>query len=310
MSNNIINITGNWEDETPIPATVIPPAAFSDDSELYFDVWERPAFFQGKDIGNYYADTGHKHIVRMYNGEPTSIGLVGKNYKLLKNKTLAEGVEDTFMEVLSPEELKDVTRKDRVSHMGGTSLRDYIFPNITADIGSGKSSIAFRAIIINGYDGSSSFKFYHGAIDFFCTNGMVTGSYDMIVKRHTAGLTVPKLTDRLRNSIDIFYKQSEQWSKWVGKEICDEDAEECFKAMPNISERRVQQLMRQFRIECQSHDRTVWALYSAATFYASSDHGEFSIRETNSDHKANTLMNRENQVRAWQNSDEFLRIAA
>ena len=132
----------------------------------------------------------------------------------------------------------------------------------------------------------------------------------MIVKRHTAGLTVPKLTDRLRNSIDIFYKQSEQWSKWVGKEICDEDAEECFKAMPNISERRVQQLMRQFRIECQSHDRTVWALYSAATFYASSDHGEFSIRETNSDHKANTLMNRENQVRAWQNSDEFLRIAA
>ena len=132
----------------------------------------------------------------------------------------------------------------------------------------------------------------------------------MIVKRHTAGLTVPKLTDRLRNSIDIFYKQSEQWSKWVGKEICDEDAEECFKAMPNVSERRVQQLMRQFSIECQSHGRTVWALYSAATFYASSDHGEFAIRETNTDHKASTLMNRENQVRAWQNSDEFLRIAA
>jgi len=285
-----------------------PPSVFSSESELYFDVWERPCYFKGQ--SEYYEDPNHKHIVREWKGEPTSIGLVGKNYKLLKNQVLAEGVEDTFMEVLTPEELKDVTRKDRISYMGGTSIRDYIFPSITCDIGSKRSDIAFRAIIINGYDGASSFKFYHGAIDFFCTNGMVTGSYDMIVKRHTSGLQVPKLTDRLRNSIDIFYKQSEQWSKWVGKEICDEDAEECFKAMPNVSERRVQQLMRQFAIECQPHGRTVWALYSAATFYASSDHGDFGVRETEQDHKASTLLNRENQVRSWLNTDEFMAIAA
>jgi len=284
------------------------PTAFSEESELYFDVWERPCYFKGQT--SYYEDPTHKHIVREWQGQPTSIGLVGRNYKLLKNKILGEEIEDTFMEVLTPEELKNVTRKDRVSYMGGTSLRDYIFPNITADIGSRRSDIAFRVIVINGYDGTSSFKFYHGAIDFFCTNGMVTGSYDMIVKRHTSGLTIPSLTDRLRNSINIFYKQSEQWSDWVGKEICDEDAEQCFKAMPNVSERRVQQLMRQFRIEVESHGRTVWALYSAATYYASSDNGDFSIRETNSDHKASTLMNREQQVRAWQNSDEFLKIAA
>ena len=132
----------------------------------------------------------------------------------------------------------------------------------------------------------------------------------MIVKRHTSGLQVPRLTDKLRQSIDIFYKQAEQWKKWVGKEIKDEDAKECFKAMPNVSERRVQQLMRQFRIESSSHGRTVWALYSAATFYASSDQGEFTIRETNSDHKASTLMNREQQVRSWLNTEEFEKAAA
>lgn len=285
------------------------PPAFSNESELYFDVWERPAFFSGRD-NNYYKDTEHKHIVRLWEDEPVSIGLVGTNYKLLKNKELCEGIEDTFMETLTNEELQGVTRRDSISYMGGTSIRDYIFPSITADINSERSDVAFRAIVINGYDGSSSFKFYHGAIDFFCTNGMVTGSYDMIVKRHTSGLTVPKLTDRLRQSIDIFYKQADQWSKWVGKEICDEDAEECYKAMPNVSERRVSQLMRQFAIECQSHGRTVWALYSAATFYASSDHGDFSIRETNSDHKASTLMNREQQVRSWLNTETFELLAA
>jgi hypothetical protein len=286
------------------------PEAFSPESKLYFDVWERPAYFKGAE--GYYEDPHHKHIVRMKEDtlQPTSIGLVGNKYKLLKNRELYEGIEDTFMETLTAEELHGVTRRDSVSYNGGTCIRDYIFPAVRADITSKRSDIAFRVIAINGYDGSSTFKFYHGAIDFFCTNGMVSGSYDMIVKRHTAGLQVPRLTDRLRQSIDIFYKQSEQWSKWVGKEISDEDAEVCYTAMPNVSERRVQQLMRQFAIECASHGRTVWALYSAATFYASSDRGEFAIRETNSDHKASTLMNREQQVRAWQNTDEFERLAA
>ena len=284
------------------------PAAFSDQSELYFDVWERPAYFKGRD--GYYEDPDHKHIVRLWNDEPQSLGVVGKNYKVLENKELCEGVEDTFMETLASEELRDVQRRDSLSYMGGTSIRDYIFPNIKADIESKRSDIAFRAIIVNGYDGSSSFKFYHGAIDFFCTNGVVTGSYDMIVKRHTSGLTVPKLTDKLRNSIDIFYKQAETWSKWVGKEICDEDAEECFQAMPKVSERRVEQLMRQFRIETQSHGRTVWALYSAATFYASNNGGDFKVRETGQDNQASTLLNREQQVRSWLNTEAFTELAA
>ncbi len=295
------------------------PAAFNDESELYFGVWERPSYFPGTEVNynragyggpTYYEAPNHKHIVRMYNGEPVSIGLVGRNYKLLKNKELCEGIEETFMDTLTQEELHGVTRRDNISYMGGTCIRDYIFPNINADISSKRSEIAFRAIVINGYDGTSSFKFYHGAIDFFCENGMVSGVYDMTVKRHTKGLTIPALTDKLRKSIDIFYKQADQWKHWVGKVICDEDAEECFKAMPNVSERRVAQLMHQFRIECDSHGRTVWALYSAATFYASRDDGAFTIRETGSDHKATTLMNREQQVRSWLNTDEFEKITA
>jgi hypothetical protein len=284
------------------------PKEFSPESELYFDVWERPCYFSGVD--NYYEDSNHKHIVRMWNNKPISIGVVGRNYKLLYNKELCESIEDAFMDTLTKAELDGVRRRDSISYMGATSIRDYIFPNIRADIESKTSDIAFRAIIINGYDGSSSFKFYHGAIDFFCTNGMVTGSYDMITKRHTSGLQIPKLTDKLRMSIDIFYKQAEQWKHWMGKEISNEDAKTCFEAMPNISERRVEQLMRQFRIEVSTHGRTVWALYSAATYYATSNEGQFAVRTTAQDHAASTLINREQQVRSWQNTEQFLAIAA
>jgi hypothetical protein len=299
-----------WVGGTQYPnVTSIRPEAFSEDSELYFDVWERPAYFKGKN-DTYYQDHNHKHIVRMINDEPVSIGTVGINYKLLKNKELCESVEDVFTSTLSREELHGVERKDSTAYLGATCIRDYIFPNIKVDIESGRSDIRFRAIIINGYDGSSSFKLLHGAIDFFCTNGMVTGSYDMICKRHTSRLAIPRLTDRIRKSIDIFYKQAEQWKQWVGKEISDEDAEQCYQAMPNISDRRVQQLMRQFRIEIASHGRTVWALYSAATHYATSDNGEFSVRETAADHRAVTLINREQQVRSWLNTEEFTQLAA
>lgn len=283
---------------------------FSDDSELYFPVWELPAYFHSPTTKQYFHDPEHKHITRVWNGNPTSIGLVGKNYKLLKNKDLCHGIEDTLIDTMTREELSGVQRTDKIAYLGGTSIRQYVFPNITADIGSKRSNVAFRVVAVNGYDGSSSFKFYHGAIDFFCSNGMVTGSYDMMVKRHTSGLTIPILTNKLRQSIQIFYKQASQWKHWVGKVISDEDAEQCFKAMPNVSERRVEQLMRQFRIECQSHERTVWALYSAATYYATSNEGEFVVRKTANDHSAATILNREQQVRSWINSDEFNKVAA
>jgi hypothetical protein len=289
------------------------PLAFNDESEIYFDVWERPCFFAGRlDSQNtiYYKDEKHKHIVRLYNDVPVSLGVVGQNYKLLKNKELCEGVEETFMQELTEDELEGVSRRDRVSYMGSTCIRDYIFPGIKANIGSEKSDVAFRVIVVNGYDGSSSFKLYHGAIDYFCTNGMVTGSYDMIYKRHTSGLTIPALTDKVRKAIEIFHEQSEEWSRWTSKKISNETAEECFKAMPNISERRVLQLMQQYKQEIVSHGPTLWALYSTATFYASNSNGYFSVRDTGQDNVASTLLDRENQVRGWLNTDEFLAIAA
>ncbi len=282
---------------------------FPQESELYFDTWERPCYFKGKD-DTFYMDEDHKHIVRMYDDKPLSLGVVGKNYNKLSNEKLCKSIEETFVEALTDEELRGVDVKDTVSYHGGLSIRQYIFPNIRADIQSRNSDVAFRTIIVNGYDGSSSFKLYNGAIDFFCSNGMVTGIYDMIVKKHTKGLQIPRLIDKVKTSIDIFYKQAEQWQHWVGKTITDEEAQECYESFPNASDKMVAKLMRQFHIESLSHGRTVWALYSAATFYSSHSAGEFATRETGQDHTASTLLNRERQVRSWVETDRFVSIAA
>ena len=132
----------------------------------------------------------------------------------------------------------------------------------------------------------------------------------MTVRRHTAGLTLPSLTDRLLKSIDIFYTQAEQWKHWIGKEISDEDAEATFKEMPGASDALVAKLTRQFHIEALTHGRTVWALYSASTYYATHSEGEFTVRETGTNHTATTLLDRERQVRSWLATDEFIKLAA
>ena len=282
---------------------------FSQESDLYFDTWERPCYFKGNS-DKYYEDPSNKHIVRMFNDEPYSLGVVGKNYQKLSTKELCQSVEQEYIGSLTHEQLDGVRIVDRTAYHGGLCIRQYIFPNIKAELESRTSDVAFRTVIINGYDGSSSFKFYNGAIDFFCENGMVTGIYDMIVKKHTKGLTIPKLTDKIKSSIDIFYKQAEQWNKWIGKEISDDNAKECFKAIPNATERFIEKLIRQFHIECLSHGRTVWALYSAATYYASHSDGEFTTRETNQDHTSSTLMHREKQIRSWVSTDTFKQLAA
>lgn len=281
---------------------------FPQESDLYFETWERPVYFKGKE--DMHVMPNHKAIIRMWDDGPKQIGLVGKNYKVLPMEDLCKQVEQTFMDTMTTKELADVITKDATSYYGGLCHREYIFPSINTDIGSNKSSVAFRTIIINGYDGSSSFKLYNGAIDFFCANGMVTGIYDVETRRHTAGLNIPSLVDKIRKSIDIFYLQAEHWKHWVGKEITDEDAQTCYEAIPNASEGFVKKLLRQFRIECLTHGRTVWALYSAATYYATHDEGEFKTRETEHDHSASTLINREKQIRSWISGDEFVNLAA
>ena len=291
------------------PQVTSPTSYFPQESDLYFDTWERPVYFKGNS-DKYYEVPDKKSIVRMVNDKPHSLGVVGRNYQRLQTKELCQSVEQEYVGSLTHEQLDGVRVVDQTAYHGGLCIRQYIFPNIKAELESGKSDVAFRTVIINGYDGASSFKFYNGAIDFFCTNGMVTGIYDMIVKRHTKSLTIPKLADKIKSSIDIFYKQAEQWNKWIGKEISDENAKECFEAIPNASDRFIEKLMRQFHIECLSHGRTVWALYSAATYYSSHSDGEFRVRETTQDHTNSTLINRERQIRSWISTDSFQQLAA
>ena len=287
---------------------------FSDESKLYFKTYQRPLYYSGAPTSDgtnpkMYPVHTHKSIVRMIDDKPESIGIVGNRYVPFEMQPLCKAIETTYVEIFDDDMLHNVKRKDRTAYNGASCLREYIFPSMTKDIND-NSKVAFRTVISNNCDGRASFRIYNGAIDFYCDNGMVIGSYDMVTKRHTSCLIIPLLSHRVREAIHIFYKQAAIWKQWANKHITHSLARECFKSIPYITERLIEKLMEQYQIETESHGYTVWAMYSAATYYATHIEGPFKIRNTSGDHKAVTLLRRERTIKSWLDTETFQQVAA
>jgi len=291
-----------------VPLKPSPNTYFPQDSELYFDVWERPVAFLGAE-GKPYENPNYKAVVRMIGNDPVQIGMVGRGYKVLRMKPLCQKIESEMCKAMGHTELQDVKVKDQIAYHGSMLFRQYIFPKLKVDI-TGRSDSTFRVIIGNSYDGSSTFKMYSGSINSFCTNGQIDGIFDMVAKRHTSGLSIPNMADMIRKSIDVFFNKAETYIQWVDKRINSTQAEIAIKAIPNISELKAGRILDQYFEEVLEHGPNVWALYNAATYYASHDDGAFEVRDTANDTTAAVLLNREKQIRGWEKTEEFQQLVA
>ncbi len=300
MSNVVVFSGAERGSVTPLASP------FPQESKLYFTAVERPLFWQGK--RTLFVDVPtHKMLLRAENGNPIQLAVVGKGYQVVQNQVLFQTIEEQFMHAFDANELLDVRVWDYMSYGGRVCLREYQFPNVRCNIGGGASQIAFRTIVKNGF-GGSSIVLYMGAIDFFCTNGMIGGQFDCVYARHTKGLQISNITDRIRRAIDVFYKQADIWRGWRGKTITELQAMEFFEA--KFSERLAKKLWHQYLIDVHVHGPNMWALYSAMTYYASHDEGQFETRKTGVDHSAVTMLKREEQVQRTIASDAWSALAA
>lgn len=284
---------------------------FPQQSELYFEAHESSLYtptnaFDGQQFERVNT---HKALNRYSNmNKRMHLAVVGKKYKVVQNKELFQAVEEQFTRAFSRDELKGVHVTDSMAYGGRLCVRDYQFKNVKCLLpGYTKSDVAFRTVVVNGF-GGSSIKIMSGAIDFFCMNGMINGQYDTTYGKHTSGLKIGDMVSKIQRSVDVFYKQADKWSLWMGRTISDDDAE-TFLSL-HFSNRMADKLLRQFHIEAMAHGRTVWALYSALTYYATHDAGDFQVRKTQQDHTAATMLTRERQVMRCVETQEFKQLTA
>lgn len=278
---------------------------FPQDSELYFPVAERRNAWLDK-YDNAHVIDKEKSLVRLMDGEPHWLANVGENYKVVRNNELFLYVEERMLDMFEPEQLQDVVVNEHMAYSGRDCYREYIFKNVTCDIGHG-GQVAFRLIVGNSY-GSKAVSLLYGAIDFWCANGMIIGSHEKQVRKHTSGITLAGIDTWITEGVSHFLAHGSRMWGWNRSWIPMDDAKQMFewladnntlsKQMGNLIYNNAQ-AERDKRVDTPIHVGdpietmvNLWHIYSALTDWAT--HSD--VRDTGNDHEANTRIERSKLV--------------
>lgn len=252
-----------------------------------------------------------KYVINGDTGE--YIGVVGDTFQCASHTDFFEGVHNTVTENLGEEQCDSMNMKWRTARQNAWAMLDMTLPNVTARIETDKHSttIAQRIIALHGIDGSCSNQTFFGAIDFFCTNGMIRGEHDKIRRKNTANFTMDRFIRDLREATQSFYAQSERLQGWANKPLFVGDVKSMLESLLK-SDRMADKMFSLYNQEASVRGQNVWSLYSAFTNYASyaDERNGFNLRNTGKDTTAVSMFQRENKVSQWIESKPFKELIA
>tara|TARA_R100000306_G_C4363993_1_gene136699 strand:+ start:293 stop:1171 length:879 start_codon:yes stop_codon:yes gene_type:complete len=239
------------------------------------------------------------------------LGIVGQSYPLSTHKDFFSQQHEMLINKFPNEHIKDAHAHYRTSRDGAWALQDIRFPNIKFPIESRKhtTEVGLRNVSWHSVDGSASNNALFGAIDFFCTNGMITGEYELVKKKNTKHFDMRRFIDEIEKSVEEFYTTVRKYQMWANRDITFENAKSVVESLP-VADRSKEKLLNIYSQEATTRGSNLWALYSSFTNYSSHTDNGFAIRRTASDHEAQTMLKREFEVASWVENEEFVRLAA
>jgi hypothetical protein len=212
-----------------------------------------------------------------------SLGVVGNGYLPVQNKDLYSILKNSALDVIPHEHLHDIELIE-VSSYGGTYTRfELSFPSMKALIKqkNSETELKFRVGISNSFDGSMSIRIFAGAYDLVCENGLITGEFKQAQARHTLGYTSDILDSFIREQMHVYQDVTARFQVWADTPILlPKTIEDTLQAGSSMSKGKVDKIMSRFEVESSRRGRSVWALYSALTYYASHNAGQFKVNDT------------------------------
>ena len=273
------------------------------------DLWfERPAPYHASSLhGSKLTELeSHKVLVDTWTGAST--GVVGNKYKITQMGDFTKATEEMLLEALPNDKFKDMEISDSMSHGSAIRSRKYTFPAFAKPIETRKHStdVALTVALIQSYDGSTSNGFVTGLLDFFCTNGMISGDYTKGNKRHTSGFNLANFILDMDKVVRDFYKDIQRYQVMASTDIRIPQAEAVLEALPGMSERLAKVMKDQYLTEVSTRGSNVWALASALTYYSSHNSEEFPVKgSASNDNVTKSLLDRSRRVNTWMNSTPF-----
>ncbi len=252
-----------------------------------------------------------KYVINQTTGQP--LGIVGKSFQCASHGDFFRGVVETATETLSEHDLEDAKYGFRTARNGAWAMLDITLPNVTMDISTDKfeTEIGNRIISLHGIDGSCSNQVFFGAIDFFCTNGMITGDHDKVRKKNTSNFSMESFIYELNRARTDFYQQAQQMQVWAHTDLKYVDVSSLLDDMLG-SKRKSEKMYSLYMQEASTRGHNKFALYSAMTNYATyaDERNGFNLKNTGNDTQAISMWSREQEVSKWISDDRFRMLEA
>lgn len=282
---------------------------------LDFTTNQNPAFVPTDlDFGVTYEPTrvaDKKYVINEVTGQP--LGIVGHTFNCASHPDFYNRVHECITDHLSPTELEGKNVSWKVARGGAWAMMDMTLPNVTSKIATDQheTTVAQRIIALHGIDGSCSNQVFFGAIDFFCTNGMVRGEHDKVRRKNSSGFTLSSFIRQLEASTQSFYQQSKQLQHWAKTRTTPFDVKAMLDSLMS-NERQAEKMFNLYNQEAAVRGHNKWSLYSAMTNYASyaDERNGFTMRKTSLDNEAITMFKREQDVAGWVSSKQFNELVA
>lgn len=247
-----------------------------------------------------------KYVINGNTGE--YLGIVGNSFTCASHGDFFTQTHNTISEHLGHEYCDSMNIKYSTARNNAWAMMDMTMPNVLRKIVTDKhtTTIAPRLIALHGIDGSCSNMVFFGAIDFFCTNGMITGDYDKLRRKNTANFNLNIFIQELENSVSDFYATADKFQGWAETPLYTIDVKALLETIIK-SERKAEKMYSLFSEEKFTRGNNMWALYSAFTNYASyaDERNGFNLRNTGNDTEAQSMWAREQEVAKWISSPQF-----
>ena len=252
-----------------------------------------------------------KYVIDNNTGEP--IAIVGKDFSkgVRSHGDFYRDIMGRVTDNLSSHEIEGASIVWRDAHNNGWAMMDMTLPNMKHTIVTPKheTEIAQRIIALHGVDGTCSNTVLFGAIDFFCTNGMIRGEHDKVRRKNTSGFNLDIFGEQVQKSNNDFKNYHAQIQRWANKSLYVGDV----KAMlESLDKGKADGLFKLYNQEAGVRGNNAFALYSAFTNYASyaDERNGFKLRNTGKDTAAKTMWEREEKVSRWIASKQFKELLA
>jgi hypothetical protein len=286
-----------------------------------------------KDIYDGFGDKikGYKRVVRQDTATPSSDGstlaIHSDSYHLTPHVDVFKSTVDVIKEAFGDNyilnddiqrriELERYKIKDFIINEGRQVCREIIVLTEQID-GPDGHPIQFRLRQINSYDGSSRYYMLAGTYRQWCSNGAASllGTISSTSQKHTSKINVSAEVGKLRKAIEVFRCEPELYKAWMKTAVTTEHVAALFQRTLTFEKKThdktafgneyIKYNKKQFEVLMSAWERNSlqlgrnkWAIYQAATWWAS--HGEGRSRSAEE-----ISLEREPKVLAMVQSDEW-----